>query len=197
MKRIITGIIICFLFANCNKKDTPKNSIYIISKENYKTIKILERKNIPPPPPVGGTPYGTHNFIFDNDTTIYYFQRREFSPGCGTGMENDTTPHFIDLQPHNLIQIPNNSITDFIKLNYKGDYNNATFISSKSDTLKSKAYFDLINALQLSLKHRDFYHIRRTTQEEDTVLHYKKSKKYYYSNQIKWDTTRIKLPTKN
>ncbi len=144
---------------------------------------------------MGGTPYGTHNFIFDNDTTIYYFQRREFSPECGTGMENDTIPHLIDLQPHNLIKIPNNNITDLIKLNYKDNYNNATFISSKSDTLKSKAYFDLIDALNSSLKNKDFYHTRRTTQEEDTVLEYKNNNKYYNSENIKWDKTRIKLPS--
>ncbi len=192
--------MICLLFGNCNKKEEKminKIQSYIISYENKKKLINLKRKNIPPPPSLEGVAYGSNNFIFDNDSIIYYFQRREFSIGSGTDFENDTIPSFINLQPSNLIQIPSNSIANFVKLNYKDKFLNATFISSKSDTLKSKAYFDLINALKSSLKDKDFYHIRRTTQEEDTVLEYKKNNKYYNSENIKWDKTRIKLPHKN
>jgi hypothetical protein len=78
-------------------------------------------------------------------------------------------------------------------LNYKDAFRNITFIASKSDTLQSKAFFDLRNSLNSSIKGRDFYLVRRTTQEEDTVLKYKKNNKYYYSDSIKWDQTKIKL----
>lgn len=136
--------------------------------------------------------YGTNVFIIDNPSKIYYFQREQIGFICGTPT-TDTIPHFINLQPKDLIEIPNKNIYHFIKLNYKDAFRNITFIASKSDTLQSKAFFDLRNSLNSSIKGRDFYLVRRTTLEEDTVLKYKKNNKYYYSDSIKWDQTKIKL----
>ncbi|MFA9189760.1 hypothetical protein AAGV28_00125 [Flavobacterium sp. FZUC8N2.13] len=196
MKRIVLGFMICLFFGNCSKKREIKeeNLPYIISK-NYNKKIIRGNVTVPPPPPTPGwLIYGTNTFIINSDSTLYYFQNSKTGYICGTRSEFDTIPHFINLQPKDIIEIPVNSITDFIKLNYKDDFRNITFIASKSDTLKSKIYFDLKKALDLSLSDRDFYQIRRTTQEEDTVLIYKKSNKYYNSDDIRWDKTRIKFP---
>lgn len=198
MKKIITGIIICLLLANCNKKEAnkDKNTTYIISENNKKRI-IRGNDTVPPPPPIPGwLIYGTNTFIIDNDSTIYYFQRPPIGFICGTETA-DTIPYFINLKPSDLIEIPHKNIYYFIKANYKNHNNrHITFIVSKSDTLKSKAYFDLKRVIESSIYDRDSYHIRRTTQEEDTVLYYKKNEKYYFSDEIKWDTLRIKLPHK-
>jgi len=196
MKRVFIGFIICLLLLNCAKKEKNKKAIlYIISKEKIQTSDELEKKKAPPPPPIPGSLiYGTNTFIIDHDSKIYYFQRNPIFPICGNGFENDTIPHFIDLQPQHLIEIPSNSISDFVKLNYKDDFRNLTFVSSKLDTLKSESFFKLINALESSLKDRDFYYIERTTQEVDTVLKYKKTNKYYSSENIKWDKKRITFP---
>ncbi len=187
---------------NCAKKESSKhNTPYIISEKDIKPEKSKEAKNrpnIPPPPPPPPIPgwivYGTNTFIIDSDSKIYYFQREKIGFICGTGSQHDTIPHFINLQPHDLIEIPSNSISDFVKLNYKDNFRNLTFVSSKLDTLKSKNFYALITALESSLKDRDFYYIGRTTQEEDTVLQYKKNNSYYNSDNIKWDRTRIKFP---
>lgn len=203
MKRIFAGFVICLFLLNCAKKETPKhNTPYIISEKDIKPEKSKETKskhdNIPPPPPPPPIPgwltYGTNTFIIDSDSKIYYFQGEKIGFICGTGSENDTIPHFINLQPKDLIEIPSNSISDFVKLNYKDDFRNLTFVSSKLDTLKSESFYSLIAALELSLKDRDLYYIARTTQEEDTVLKYKKNNSYYSSDNIKWDKTRIKFP---
>jgi hypothetical protein len=185
------------LFLNCSKKEnTIGNTTYVISKKNIITniSNKPKDKNIPPPPPIPGWLfYGTNTFIIDKDSKIYYFQREEIGRICGHKFD-DTIPHFINLQPKDLIEIPNNMISDFIKLNYKDDFRNITFIASTLDTLKSQNYFVLINAIEASLKQNDLYFIRRTTQEEDTVFKYKKNNDSYNSETIKWDEKRITFP---
>lgn len=186
------------LFFSCNKKeeiakeDSVVQKPYIISKENKE--KIRENDTIPPPPPIPGwLVYGTNTFIINSDSTAYYFQNKGIGMICGTPTA-DTIPYFINLQPKDLIEISNKNIYDFIKLNYKDDFRNATFIASQSDTLNSNFFFDLHKSLNFFTRDRDFVIVRRTTQEEDTVLKYKKSNKYYDSNDVKWDKTRIKFP---
>ncbi|WP_163397934.1 hypothetical protein [Flavobacterium fluviatile] len=197
MKKIFSGLLICLIMMNCSKKEnTNLNTPYVISKKDILTnISNKPRdKNIPPPPPIPGwLAYGTNTFIIDTDSKIYYFQRNKIGRICING-RFDTIPYFIDLQPKDLIEIPNNAISDFVKLNYKDDFRNLTFISSKLDTLKSENYFVLVKAIESSLKENDFYFIRRTTQEEDTVLKYKKNNISYYSEEIKWDKNRITFP---
>jgi hypothetical protein len=95
-----------------------------------------------------------------------------------------------------LVEIPNNGIEDFVKLNFKKEDRNIAFISSQLDTLQTKNYFDLISAIKTSCQDGDTYFIRKTTQEEDTVLKYKKNNEFYYSDEIKWDKSKIKLPRK-
>ncbi|TDP03758.1 hypothetical protein [Flavobacterium sp. 245] len=195
MRRIFIGFMICLLFWNCAKKDkkiVEKNKPYIISKENNR--QIINGDTVPPPPIPGFLVYGTNTFIIDSDSTIYYFKRGDVGHICGNWDRGDTIAYFINLQPKDLTQIPTNSISNFIKSNYKDHFRNMTFIASKSDTLKTKAYFDLVKALKSSLKERDQYFMRRTTQEEDTVLKYKKNNQYYNSKNIKWDDKRISFP---
>ena len=197
MKKVLAGFLICLLMVNCSKKENTRQNIpFIFSKENihFAPSSKFSKEKIPPPPIPGDLLYGTNTFIIDKDSKIYYFQRNKIGFICGNISEGDTLPYFINLQPKDLIEIPNNSISDFVKLNYKDDFRNMTFIASKLDTLKTQNYFDLINAIEATLKDRDTYFIRRTTQEEDTVLKYKKENNYYRSDDIKWDNNRIMFP---
>ncbi|MEN2489287.1 hypothetical protein AAYQ05_15920 [Flavobacterium sp. B11] len=194
MMRIFIGFMICILFWNCTKKETKieKNIPYIISQENKPIIR--NNDTVPPPPPIPGWLfYGTNTFIINSDSTAYYLQNKGIGMICGTP-NTDTIPYFADLDPRDLIEISNKNIYDFIKLNYKDDFRNATFIASQSDTLNSKIFFDLNKSLNYFKKDRDFIVIRRTTQEEDTIIYYKRNNKYYNSADIKWDKTRIKFP---
>ncbi|MEO8240165.1 MAG: hypothetical protein ABI793_03550 [Flavobacterium sp.] len=192
MKRVFIGFVFCCLLSNCNKKENTKENIpYIISQ---KTHKVIHGEIVPSPPPIPGwLVYGTNTFIINSDSTAYYFQNKGIGFICGTP-NADTIPYFINLQPKDLIEISNKNLYEFIKLNYKDDFRNATFIASESDTLKSKIFFDLRKSLSHFIRDRDFCVIRRTTQEEDTVLKYKRSNGSYYSEDIKWDKTKIKFP---
>ncbi|KUJ63332.1 hypothetical protein AR687_04055 [Flavobacteriaceae bacterium CRH] len=194
MKRVIIGVLICLFLFNCTKKESPKENIpYIISQNNKE--RILNKEKIPPPPPIPGWVfYGTNSFIIDNDSKIYYSQREEIGHICGNWETSDTIPLFIDLQPKDLIEIPDNCIANFIKANYKSNFKNITFICSKTDTLQSESFFVLEKALKSQEKYGDYYNIRRTSQEEDTVLKYKKNNESYYSDKIKWDKNRITFP---
>lgn len=198
MKKVIIGFIICFLlFLNCGKKENIlQNTPYVISKHDIisNISNKPKNKNIPPRPPIPAwVVYGTNTFIIDNNSKIYYFQREDIDHVCVSG-PIDTIPYFINLQPKDLIEIPPNALSDFIKLNHKDNFRNLTFISSNLDTLKSENYFILIKAIESSLKQKDLYFIRRTTQEEDTVLKYKKNNNLYSSEDIKWDKNRIQFP---
>ncbi|EJG00782.1 hypothetical protein [Flavobacterium sp. F52] len=166
MARILIGFMICFLFLNCSKKENQEKDIpYIISQNNKE--KVQGKDTIPPPPPIPGyLYYGTNTFIIDKNSNVYYSQRNEIGHICGNWERNDTIPYFINLQPNDLIEIPANNISDLIKANYKDNFRNITFIASKLDTLNSKIYFDLVNALKSSLKEDDLYFIRRTTKKK-------------------------------
>jgi len=195
MNRIFVGFMICFLFLNCDKKEKStftKNKPYIISKEKNRQIKNGD--TTPPPPIPGFLVYGTNTFIIDSDSKIYYFKRGDVGHICGNWAKEDTIPYYINLHPRDLIEVQKDSISEFVKSNYTDNFRNLTFVSSKLDTLKSESFYELITALELSLKDRDFYYMRRTTQEEDTVLKYKKTNTYYNSEQIKWDENRITFP---
>ncbi len=194
MSRIFIGFIICFFLLNCTKKEGLEENIpYIISKESKE--KITDTDTIPPPPPIPGWLfYGTNSFIIDTDSKIYYFQRDEINHICGNWKKSDTIPNFIGLQPKDLIEIPTNNISDFIKANYKQKFKNITYICSKTDTLQSESFFVLEKALKSQEKYGDYYNIRRTTQEEDTVLKYKKNNEFYNSEDINWDKNRITFP---
>lgn len=195
MKRVFVALLFCLALLNCAKKEekiVEKNIPYIISQENRE--KITGKDTIPPMPPIPGwLVYGTDTFILDSDTTIYYFQRNEIGMICGTPTA-DTIPYFINLQPRGLILLSNKNIYDFIKLNYNNNFRNITFIASSSDTINSKAFFDLRKSLNSFKKFRDRLFVRRTTQEEDTVLKYKRNNDYYHSEDIKWDKNRIAFP---
>ena len=62
-------------------------------------------------------------------------------------------------------------------------------IGSQNDTIKNHYFLDFLKSNIIQT-----YYIRRTTQEEDTVLKYKTNGDDYYSDSIKWDRTKIKLP---
>jgi len=188
-------VLICFFLLNCTKKEEVKDVPYIISKEESDDKRMLKEprnNSTPPPPPPAPFEYGTNNFIIDKDTSIFYFQR-PYLFICGTGSE-ENQPHFLfGFEKDDFIEIPTNSIKDFVLLNFKGGERNHFDIASQIDTLNFTAYYNLINTLKQCKLERDKDRIiiRKTTQEEDTVIYYKKKRKEYYYGNIKWDTTRI------
>lgn len=199
MKNYIFIFIILTLLG-CNKKKSDivsKNNTlikpYIISyedrkiKENTDSLKksgsaliYLPRKGY----------YGESILIFDRNNDVFFYQNRYQPIFCSYGMENDTLPEFLNLQPKDLIKIPKKSIELFIEENImkKEKKRQILIIASQKDTIKDEIILNFLHHFKVPT-----YIIRTTTLEEDIVLHYKKTNQYYYSKEINWDTTKIKL----
>lgn len=191
MTRIFIGFMTFLLFLNCAKKEEmsiEKNKPYIISSENRKFLQNLKKENIPLP--LKGF-YGENQLIIDKNGNLFFYQKEYFRGGCGTIDKNDTLPHFLNLQPKDILKIPQASVNDFLSENIlnKDTNRQILIVASQNDTIKNTSFFNFINKNKLRA-----YTIRRTTQEEDTVLKYKKNNKPYYYEDIKWDRDRIQLP---
>ena len=194
MKKVIVLIMIS-LFFECNKKS--ENSIvqkpYVISAENIKIQKysdsLKSSKSEIKLFPLEGF-YGECNLIIDRNGDILYFQNKNEVRMCGTGMENDTIPEYLDLQPKDLIKIPKDCIEKIVNENLmnKEKRRQILIVASQTDTIKDQKFLSFFYNMKVQS-----YIVRRTTQEEDTVLYYKKKDMFYDSKEIKWDKTKIKF----
>lgn len=195
MKKIAVLIMIS-LFFGCNKKaEVVKEKItipksYIISQEDRKNSERDKKNNVPPPFIPNGISVES-NIIIDENSNIYYYQRNKRGVFCNYGMENDTIPKFMDLQPKDIIKIPKDCLKKFIDENVmtKEKRRQILILASQTDSIKNQTIVSFIYNLKVPT-----YVIRRTTQEEDTVLSYKKKNAFYYSDSIKWDKSRIRFP---
>ncbi|KRB54271.1 hypothetical protein [Flavobacterium sp. Root186] len=203
MTRIFVGFMICLLLLNCAKKEEKavnKNKPYIISyedKELQNYIDSLKKSNSKTVAFPRKGFYGEHQLIIDKKGNLYFYQKEYIMITCSYGSENDTLPHFLGLEPKDIVRIPQKNLTDFLSENIltKEKNRQILIIASQKDTIKNTSFFEFLNK-----KNIDTYIIRRTTQEEDTVLKYKNNTNkhiYYYPDSIKWDKTKIKLPVKN
>lgn len=187
------------LLFSCNKKeklqkgDSEAQKPYIISAENIKNQKYSDSLETSGSEikvfPLKGF-YGECNLIIDRNGDVLYFQNKKSVRICGTGMENDTIPEYLDLQPKDLIKIPKDYIEKFINVNVmnKEKRRQILIMASQTDTIKDQKILSFFYNIKVQA-----YIIRRTTQEEDTVLYYKKKDVFYDSKDIKWDKTKIKF----
>lgn len=193
------SLLFCFTLLCCNKKSEQKISnnyekMYVISQEDENIKKEIDsinsiRKNGKFALPRKGF-YHESNLIIDKNNFVYYYQGRYIPTFCSYGMENDTLPHFLDLQPKDLIKVPKDCIDKIINENVmtKEKWKQILIIASQNDSIKDREFLKFLHHMKVPA-----YIIRRTTQEEDTVLLFKRTNKYYNSDEIKWDKKRIKL----
>lgn len=139
----------------------------------------------------------TTNFIIDTFGEVYFYAQPQYGWFCGTGFNWDTPPEFINLKPKDIVQVPINSITDFIKLNVLSlDGNDRRVaIASVKDTIQSVGLSKIL-AVCNDNSNKIKWTFRKTTQEENVVLKFKKLNRKYYFEDIKWDSTKIWFPLK-
>lgn len=142
--------------------------------------------------------YSDKNFIIDETGRIFFYGRRKYRTWDCTPEDISTAPipkpEFINLHPEEIIEIPEKSIEDFIKLNTSNDNQELSLpmIASARDTFESPALDRLLTQIY---HHKKTIHvIRRMTEEEKVVMRYKRSKEIYFPDRIKWDTTKIVFP---
>lgn len=139
--RIVYCICFVIVFFSCEKKlavEEKKYPVHIIS-EYFKSNRELQKRKDNGDTSIVLSPImpkyfnGTENFILDDSSNIYYYQlERYFSAaGCGTDMEKDSIPFFLNLKPESLIKLPIESIDEFLRLNFRKGERNAVKIASQ------------------------------------------------------------------
>jgi len=181
------------VFISCSQKPTRTNDVYIVPQREKPQVDTT--LNEPPPLPPIQTYYLTTNFIIDTFGEVYFYEQPQYGWFCGTGFNWDTPPEFINLKPKDIVQVPINSITDFIKLNVLSlDSNDRRVaIASVKDTIQSIGLSKILAACNDN-SNKIRWTFRKTTQEENVVLNFKKVNKRYNPEDIKWDSSKIWFP---
>ena len=180
-------------FISCSQKPTITDDTFIIPKRQKRQVD--SKSNEPPPPPPIQTYYLPANFIIDTAGQVYFYQQQQYGWFCGTGIDWDTPPEFIDLKPKDLVRVPISTMTDFVKLNIitLDSNDRRVSIASITDTIKSEGLtklFKIVNDTSNKIR----WTFRKATQEESIVLKFKERDWEYYSDNIKWDSAKIRFP---
>lgn len=189
---MISKILLLLLFPvfiSCSERATDTGNIHSVP-EREKPQVSTKHDEPPAPPPARGY-YLPLNFIIDSAGQVYFYQQRQYGWFCGTGIEWDTPPEFIDLKPKDIIQIPVNSIADFIRLNilHLDSKDRRVSIASFKDTIRSEGLtniFDIFNDRSNAVN----WIFRKATQEEMIVLKYKQLNRKYDPDNIEWDKSK-------
>jgi hypothetical protein len=198
MKSKILLIICVTLFLSCNQLNENLTETFIVPQND---LHIKERKinEPPPPPPPISSFYYPSNFIIDSSGHIFYYQQ-EIPSGrsCGSGNELNLPPTFINLKPHEIVEVPNENITQFMKSNveYLEISKRIFSIASQVDTINSSGLAKIFKVLKDTAYHIKWI-FRKTTQEENIVLSFKKQRNNYDYNEITWDSTAILFQDKS
>jgi|SRR6185312_4149359 len=183
------------VFISCSRQPARTDDVYIVPQRQKP--KVDTTLNEPPPPPPIQIYYLATNFIIDTSGEVYFYEQPQYGWFCRTGLDWDTPPEFIDLKPTDIVQVPINSITDFIKLNILSlDSNDRRVaIASIKDTIQSVGLSKILAASNDN-SNKIKWTFRKATQEENIVLKFKKLNRRYNSEDIKWDSTEIWFPLK-
>ena len=184
------------LILGCHQPIGKVDNTFIVPTDSM----LLPKKvgNQPPPPPPIKEYYFPSNLIIDTGEHIYFYQQK-IKAGwvCGTDMDWNTPPSFIDLHPKDIIEVPAQNIEDFIKFNiqYLDSSDRQFAIASVADTITSSGLAKIFSVFKDKANHI-VWTFRRITEEETVVLSFKKSKeKYYHFDEIKWDSTKTLFPS--
>jgi hypothetical protein len=189
-------LLICLtLIWGCSQPTKNSTETFIVPSDTLPVYKTTG--NQPPPPPPIKSYYFPSNFIIDSGHIYFYQQPIQYGWFCGTGIEWDTPPSFINLKPKDIIEIPSDNLEQFIKSNiqYLDDRNRIFAVASTVDTITSVGLAKIFVIFKDTSNHIK-WNFRRTTQEESVVLNYKKTKERYDYEEIKWDSTKILFPLK-
>ncbi|MCF6129064.1 hypothetical protein L1S35_05215 [Flavobacterium sp. AS60] len=189
---LLSFLIACGI-TSCKKdaeKPTPKVE-YIISKEDSIQEAWMKANKVPSPLiPEDMKCYLDIVFILDSKKVYIYQTERNYN---SNGKETKYGfPNYIGLKPEYFVAIENENFVSFLKDNNslfgvfpEENIRGSFCIASETDTLKSKAFDNLVEELRKT-KSEAFYRVRKTTEEENVVLKYKRSKQEFLPEKINW-----------
>lgn len=151
------------MLQSCETK--PKNDYFFVLKDWSKEIENSKDSSVCIMPFY----YGTHNFIFYNDTTIYYHFYESYYM-CGTGIDFMKPPH-LRITPDSLKRVPIEHLFYFMKETalIKRKYRDITSValSVRNDTIRNLLIPYMQNTLNKVPKF--IVGVRRCTEEEEVV----------------------------
>lgn len=172
-----------FLLFSCTRSTKVQEQTFIISQLAKTDQKhFFQNQDFYP------TPF---NFIVDsNDEIHYYHWQAEGWDRTPPG--SFTAPVFINLTPGKIVQVPDDCVIDFLRINVLPANGSRITIASQKDTIQSMGFALLYKFLTDSVPDVKFS-IRYTTFEENMVLYYKQHKILYDPMKIEWDSTKVEF----
>jgi hypothetical protein len=186
--------VILFITVACSAPAKEKIETFIVP-ERVKPVIDTGSSSEPPPPPAIQSYYLPFNFIVDSVGNLYFYQLQRHRFYCGTGIDWDTPPEFLDLRPADIVQVPSDQMEQFVKLNiFSHDSEDRQIaIAAFTDTIESAGITQMMALLKDTANHCRWF-LRMVTQEERVVLDYKKSDRYYDAGMINWDSSKTRFP---
>lgn len=193
IKNICFILIVGYLIVACNQKGEVEK--FIVSKKKS-TTNAQSDGLLPPVPPAAKAYYFPINIIIDSSGQFFYYSK-EINWNDDVIPPSDL-PKFIGLKPTDIVQLPADSIDDFIRLNVlvKDTLKRYVAIISEKDTVRSEGLAKIIGLCKDPENHVRWL-FRLPTLEETIVLGYKKRQQYYTPDAVKWDSTKIQMPMIN
>jgi hypothetical protein len=175
------------ILVSCNQQETRITFIVPLD-----TMPVYNT-SVPKIPPPNRAYYLPSNFIIDSTGNVFYYQQK-ISMNDDEVRDWDTPPNFINLKPIDIVQIPVNSIEEFVEVNILNSDTLKRYVSiaSEKDTITSLGLSKIVALFNKKSSHIR-WKFRIATQEELIVLDHKKRQVEYYPNEIRWDSTKIRM----
>jgi hypothetical protein len=187
--------LLTFFIACSDTNDTGKFQ-FSVPVDTISRVKVTDPTE-PPPPPIVKPYYTNFNFIVDSSGILYFYQQQTYRWTCGTGLDENTPPEYIDLRPTEIVVVPKENLRRFVELNilnYDADYR-VVAIGLLKDTVTSEGLYTLTQLLR-DTANKTRWFLRPATQEETIALNYKKKQARFYPEDIHWDSSKTRFPPK-
>lgn len=191
IKKMFCIFTVGYIIAACNHKNEVEK--FIVS--NVKPLEYTQTDGLlPPVPPTAKAYYFPINIMIDSSGQFFCYPK-EINWNYDA-IPPSNLPKFIGLRPTDIIQLPSNNIDDFIRLNVLDNDTLKRYVAiiSERDTVQSEGLEKIIGLCRNPENHIRWL-FRLPTLEETIVLGYKKRQQHYSSDAIKWDSTKIQMPS--
>lgn len=183
----------CCIVIACTQRTVQNKSETFIVPVDTMPVYDKSKSEIPPPPPPNRAYYFAANFIIDTAGQTFFYPQPPLRNDDEIRDWN-TPPKFIDLKPNDIIHVPNDSLEEFITGNILNLDSSKRYVAigSAKDTITSVGLAKII-AMCKEAKNHIRWKFRMATQEETIVLGYKKRHANYSPDEIKWDSTKVRM----
>lgn len=103
MNRKLLLILSLNLFFSCADKNDPNSFLFTVPIVTTVDVKATGKRQ--PLMPAWKPYYSSFNLIVDSSGNLFFFQSRTYLLICGTGLDDNSPPGYIDLRPTEIVAI--------------------------------------------------------------------------------------------